>query len=582
MKTLLKKISLFACMVLAAACGEDNLDPTGNWQITEATPMLPADNSAIVLDEDAPAAITRFEWAPAETSNKFVIQYKIVLVPEGSEDYTNPLLSLVPGNSGKNLFLEATAEEIDYALWAACYPAGAQVDLKWAVIAWAIDKETVATRNLSVTRFETEYDPETLYITGTGTESGADVTDAMKMRAQKNGDGDNTNIFDVYTGLKKDGTFEFHDRAAGHSKMWGGADNKALDDCGAAIPAPASGTYRVTVNLNDNTYDTLKITRWSLVGDAVEGGWGGDVPLSYKGNGIWQGRVNFVSEANFIFRANGDWGYIIKRIQGTATANNKGGDVIMESEAGDAGVTYEDVPSAGTGMSTVTLDLSADAYTYSIVYDPVAPAAAIFGQAADPDANKVAGNFTFGTYTAPAELYLVSEGETIATLTKAGNVFTSDKYLALQQSKTYILNSASDGSGTTYNTIGDGSIAVARDQAYSVSVDFGTGKVSWAYYNLKLFHWDEVGGGWDARQELLMTYVHPYTYEYTGAALTAGFHSKIISPWDIQYGTATTALTGTMTNGGPNYTGIVSSGTYDASIVVNDMHTEGTYTFVKQ
>src|SRR5688572_9045319 len=143
MKTLLKKISLFACIVLVASCGEDNLDPTGNWQITEATPMLPADNTAVVLDEDAPATVTRFEWNAAETSNKFVIQYKIVLVPENSEDYSNPLLSLVPGNSGKNLFLETTAEEIDYALWAACYQAGAQVDLKWAVISWAIDKQTV-------------------------------------------------------------------------------------------------------------------------------------------------------------------------------------------------------------------------------------------------------------------------------------------------------------------------------------------------------------------------------------------------------------------------------------------------------
>jgi starch-binding outer membrane protein SusE/F len=582
MKTLLKKITLFACIVLAASCGEDNLDPVGNWTITEATPMLPADNSALVLNEDSPSTVTRFEWNQAETSNQFVIQYKVVLVPAESEDYSNPLLSLIPGNSGKNLFLETTAEEIDYALWAACYPAGAEVDLKWAVIAWAIDKQTVATHTISVTRFETEYDPQTLYITGPGTESGTDVTDAMKMRAQTDGDGENTGIFDVYTGLKKDGTFEFHDRAAEHSKMWGGGASKALDDCGTAIPAPSTNPYRVTVNLNTDTYDTLKITKWSLVGDAVEGGWGGDVPLAYKGNGVWQGRINFVADANFIFRANGDWGYIIKRIQGTATANNKGGDVIMESEAGGAGLTYEDVPSAGTGMSTVTLNLSADSYTYSIVYDPVAPAAAIFGAAADPSANKVAGNFTFGTYTAPAELYLVSDGETVATFTKAGNVFSSGKYLALQQSKTYILNSESDGSGTTYNTIGDGSIAVARDQAYSVSVDFGTGKVSWAFYNLKLFHWDEVGGGWDARQELLMTYVHPYKYEYTGASLTSGYHSKFISPWDIQYGTAATALTGTMTNGGPNYTGINSTGTYNATIVVNDMHTEGTYTFVKQ
>jgi hypothetical protein len=254
----------------------------------------------------------------------------------------------------------------------------------------------------------------------------------------------------------------------------------------------------------------------------------------------------------------------------------------MESEAGGAGIDFEDVPTVGTGMYTVTLDLSAEGYTYRMVADDVPPPTnAVIGETNNPDGDKVSGNFVFGEYDTPAELYLVSDGVMVAQLTKDGDIFSTGKFLALQQSKTYELNSASDGSGTQYNEIGNGNISIARDQAYTFTVNFETGKLNWTYHNIKLFHWDEIGGGWDARQELLMTYIHPYKWEYASASLTAGFHSKFNSPWDIQYGTAATALTGTMTNGGPNFTGIVQNGNYKATIVVNDTHTECTYTFVK-
>jgi hypothetical protein len=65
-------------------------------------------------------------------------------------------------------------------------------------------------------------------------------------------------------------------------------------------------------------------------------------------------------------------------------------------------------------------------------------------------------------------------------------------------------------------------------------------------------------------------------------SLSAGFHSKFISPWDIQFGTDATALTGTMTNGGNNYKGIVQNGTYNATIITTDDYSTADYTFVKQ
>jgi starch-binding outer membrane protein SusE/F len=578
----MKKINHFICLLLmlcvVVSCSEDsNMDPVGNWELVGATLIAPANNASVVLNDALPASKIRFEWNAALATNRFLVKYEVVLVPAGSSDYDNPLYKMTPGNGGKDVSAEITAQQLDYILWTACYAAGEKVELEWAVLAKAIDKVTVTKQAVSFTRFEAEYMPETLFLTGTATEVGDDVTNAVAMRSRTNAAGNPTYVFDVYTTLTEGGTYQFRDQAVSLSKAYGGGEG-ALEGCGAAITAPETGVYRVTANLNTNTYSLLKIDKWSLVGDAVQGGWDGDVPLAYKGNGVWEGKISFVNNADFIFRPNGDWAYGMKRIKGTATANNKGGKVIMESEQSAAGVEVENVPSTATGKHTVTLDLSAEGYTYSVVPEPTKT---IIGDTEFPNNDAVNGEFEIGIYAIPNELYLVSGGAAVATLTKDGTSFKSNGYLALEQSKKYILNSASNGSGTTYNTAGNGEISVARNQAYQLTVNFATGKLSWKYYNMKLFHWDEVGGGWDNREELVMTYVHPRTFEVTDV-LTAGFHSKFNSPWEVQFGTNSTALTGTMTNGGTNFTGITQSGSYKATIVVAADYSTCEYTFVKQ
>lgn len=589
MRTYIKLFSPLSWALMIAlvwSCGEDdNLEPLGNWELSSFTLTTPEAGTDIVLDESETAEKFKFEWNASVASNRFIVAYTYLLVPQGSTDYSNPILSISPANGGRNTFVEPTAEQIDYALWVACYPAGAKVNLTWVVVAKAIEKTMAATQNIAFTRFATERKPSALYITGSATEGGEAVTGAILMRARKDAEGELTQVFDVYTRLTEGGTYFFRDQPHASSKIFGGDGEEVLQPCGPAITVPETGVYRITVDLNTNSYTLLAIEKWSLVGDAVVGGWGGDVPLAYTGNGIWSGKINFVNAANFIFRANGNWSYIIKRIVGTATPDNAGGDVIMESETGAAGVSVQDVPAPLIGMHTVTLDLSAEGYTYSLVsdnpVDPVEPAA-IIGEAANPNADNVSGNFDFGVYNTPSQLFLVYNGSAVAEFTRNGDIYESVKFIALEESKKYILNSASDGSGETYNElVADGTIAVARDQAYQITVNFETGKLIWKYYNFKLFHWEPTSG-WDNRQELQMTYEHPYIFKVTGASLSAGYVSKFNSPWDIQFGTNDTALSGTMTNGGENYSGIVLSGTYDATIVVDDTYETCAYTFVKQ
>jgi starch-binding outer membrane protein SusE/F len=586
----MKKISiytfLFASLLLSWSCGEDsNMEEVGNWEITSPVLTSPSSSSSVVLDETAPTEEVNFAWQPATTSNKFGIAYRLLLVEDGSTDLLNPILDVTPTSSGKDVFVKLTADQLDYALWAKCFEPGQAVDLKWVVVAKAIEKEASASSPISITRFESDRVPQSMVITGAGTEAGDDVAAAAPMRARKNADGESTGIFDVYTTLSEGQTFAFRDQPNGQSKVFGGSDG-SLEGCGSAIAAPATGQYRVVADLNNNTYNFLKIDKWSLVGDAVPGGWGGDVPLAYVGNGVWKGEVDFVNpDGSFIFRANGDWGYIIKQVRGTVTPNGLAGSVIMESEAPGRGVEVDNSAIGKTGVHFVTLDLAS--YTFTIAPKPVDPGSnsTVIGKTTSPDADKVTGNFLIGEYDTPSQLFLLSNGELVAELTKDGDVFTSGpKYLALEASKTYTLNSASDGSGDVYEEFNEGEISVDHDQAYKLSVDFAEGKLFWEHYNLKLFHWNNsVNDGWDARQEIPMTYTHPHKFEVT-ANLSAGFDTKFISPWAVQFGTTATALTGTMQNSdpSPNFKGITQSGSYKASIIVAEDLATGEYSFVKQ
>src|SRR5690554_5357101 len=132
---------LFTSFFLGACDLDTNLQPIGNWTMSDPVPKPIGD--IIVLDEEQPESVQTFEWEPAVTSNRFIVGYRFLLVEAGSTDFSDAIMEVIPGNSGRALSVSPKASEINYALWAACYPSGEAVDLEWVVVAKAIEKETI-------------------------------------------------------------------------------------------------------------------------------------------------------------------------------------------------------------------------------------------------------------------------------------------------------------------------------------------------------------------------------------------------------------------------------------------------------
>jgi hypothetical protein len=415
-----------------------------------------------------------------------------------------------------------------------------------------------------------------MFVTGTASETGTDMSKAIAMKRRNDTQGNPSQIYEIYTRLTAGKTYQFVSGQNVPAHRYGGKDGK-LQKAGAAIAVTVTAEYRIVVDLATMSYTATKIDKWSIVGTPISGEWGGDVALQYQGMGVWKGTVDLLKAGGFVFRANGDWGYLLKHVKNT---DNK---LVMENDATSQGLSFEDVQSANIGSYICTLDLSAAGFTYSFIKDP---------SVVEP-------------LVTPDKLFLLANNLKVKEFTKNGDVFSTADYIALQAGVTYSLNSAADGSGKSYNlaaaigettspdgnkveakttiAAGAGAISVARDQAYMLSFDFSTSKLSWHYYNIFLFHWDNANNGWDARKELKMTYVHPYTYETT-QSLTAAFDIKFISPWDKDFGSdAPASLAGNIiASGGANLLCIKTSGNYKAKIVLSPDYKTGTYSIVAQ
>lgn len=572
------KIVLPAMLALFAwSCSEEsNMDPEGQWSLSSPTVISPAEGASIVLNEATPSAKVDFTWTGASSSDEYGVYYSVVIDSIDSENFDTPILEVKASNSGKALTASIAYNLLDEALSLAGYPANAVANVKWAVKASCLSRATYDVAEIAIKRFEHEIIPGSLYISGEATEAGSNLANAIQMTRIKGAGGVLTNKYEVYTSLTADKSYKFYSAKSLPAHTYGGTQTEIVKT-GQPIVASTTGVYRITVDLGANSCQMLKIDRMGVIGEIFASGWGSDKELTYQGGGVWKGTLEVVAKKDFIFRLNDGWADIFKQAKGSTTTN-----VFLESQAAVEGIAVENIPYNKIGMKVFTISLKAGNYTYSVERDPNSPA----------------------SIETPAKLFLLANGTAIQEFTKVDDTFTSPVYLALQSSVTYTLNSAADGSGTSYAidanigataTLGGdkvsalvnvteeaGDIKVEYDQAYALSVDFAATKLSWSYFNIKLFHW----GNWDTRDELVMTYVHPYKFTLLGANLVAGYNTKFISPWEVQFGVVegsdnATAISGTTTNNktSGDFKCISTSGSYDVLLTIDNLYKKGTYSF---
>lgn len=296
MKRFTYTTAAFLALVLAwAGCTKvQEFDNSGSAAVT--TLLYPVDGYEADLINESFAKMT-FEWANAEGTG--TPEYRVVFYEDAEQ--TSEIASYPSDNNGMETMLTLTQSKIvEMADMIGIEPLQSG-DLYWSVYATVgtnVQTDLPAARKLTVTRDETPVDaPSKIYLTGAGTEAGADVNNAIQIYSSSEG------VFEMYTRLN--GEYCFVNRAAEGSKrtFYVTADGHLTTVSGNAADTE-EGVYRMKVDFNENTVSLDKIEHLYMQQAGVALDSGHLAELAYAGNGTWKttSQVTIISSGDERYR----------------------------------------------------------------------------------------------------------------------------------------------------------------------------------------------------------------------------------------------------------------------------------------
>jgi hypothetical protein len=277
MRTILFKLSIIAVLSLVlVSCSSDG--EVKNLGVT-AVKMLyePDDGKTIVLQSSASATLY-FEWEPARAEDSGAVLYEVVF-DKVNGDFSNPLYIAAADNNGGVNHATLTHKQLNRIAAMAGVESAGQGTLKWTVFSSKGINPVKAEqeRTLTLTRLAGFADiPGQLYITGEGTEAGANLADALVLKKVTEGE------FEIYTKLTEGNTFKFVNSTTGAPAEYSLSGEKIVE--GGASTVSKTGIYKYYLDFNIGSFTTKEVLtvnlflNWSQL----------KIELPYKGFGVWE------------------------------------------------------------------------------------------------------------------------------------------------------------------------------------------------------------------------------------------------------------------------------------------------------
>lgn len=264
-------------LVVISGCKKDKT--LGNTNVSAVKNLfLPEDGKYIKIASGASGSVA-FEWEQARAEDNGLVLYEVVFDKEGG-DFSKPLYS-VPSD-GNGLYNKLTASFSDLNKIATL--AGVKPQEAGKVI-WTVMSSkginAVAAAQKRVVEIERPAGftdiPTELFLTGTATEGGDDLTKAVKFKQTAPGK------FEIYTSLKA-GSFHFADRLTGTPSTYS-YDGAKLTEAGNTEVTGATKVQKIEVDFNVAAYKTTEVANVGLWFAAENKIW---FDLTYAGNGTWE------------------------------------------------------------------------------------------------------------------------------------------------------------------------------------------------------------------------------------------------------------------------------------------------------
>lgn len=276
----MKKIFLFGLLVglfaLAfTACKKD--EKTLDTSVTGVTVInAPSNDTSINIAPTTGASVV-FKWTAAQSND--LVLYEVVF-DKSTGDFSKPIYTVVSDGSGVQAQATISQKTLNTIANAAGIAALSSGTLKWAVVTSKVtnNKISTVTHSLSVTRpagFATL--PSALYLTGSATEKGTDVTKAIPFKKISDG------VFELYTSLQS-GTYTLVDATTGTPTTYS-INGPAIVLNGTTTVSGDKQVYRISLDFNNAASTLTQIVSVNMYLAIDNKTW---FVLPYIGNSQWE------------------------------------------------------------------------------------------------------------------------------------------------------------------------------------------------------------------------------------------------------------------------------------------------------
>jgi hypothetical protein len=292
----MKKIfySLMACVVAVLVISGCKKDKTLNHTNVSAVSTLfaPENNKFIKIASGASGAVS-FEWEQAHAEDNGLVLYEVAFDKEGG-DFSKPLYSVPSDGNGLYNKLSLTFSDLNKIATAAGVKPQESGKVIWTVMSSKginVQKSTEI-RTVEIQRPAGFTDiPTELYLTGSATEGGDDLSKGIKLKLTAPGK------FEAFTQLKA-GTYHFADRNTGTPATYS-YDGTKLTEAGNTTVTGDTKVQHIEVDFNVASFKSTEVVSVGLWFAADNKIW---FELPYKAAGIWE-----IDGASIVFHQE-SWG----------------------------------------------------------------------------------------------------------------------------------------------------------------------------------------------------------------------------------------------------------------------------------
>ena len=205
--------------------------------------LLPMNNAVIQLQPTTSASVL-FSWEETFATDSNAVLYELAF-DKPSGDFSNPIYKVLSDQNGVGTEIVVSHKELVKVAAAAGILAETTGDVKWTVLASKASNRKIASeiRTLSLIRPAGFAElPNAVFLTGTATEGGADITAAVPAKKLESG------VFEIYTKLKP-GTYQLTDKAAAGGKTFY-TEGNIIKEGTNSITVTDTKVYRIKYDFN--------------------------------------------------------------------------------------------------------------------------------------------------------------------------------------------------------------------------------------------------------------------------------------------------------------------------------------------